>query len=54
MSSLFLTTIKFCILAQVFECGWSGHVATLRWVGRRGGGGKERKVGREEELEDGE
>ena len=46
MSSLFLTTIKFCILAQVFGCGWSGHVATLRWVGRRGGGGKERKVGR--------
>ena len=40
MYSLFLTTMKFCILAQVFECGWGGHVATLGWVGGwKGGGG---------------
>ena len=32
-------------------CVWGGYVATLRWV--RWEGGKERKVGREGELEDG-
>ena len=46
--SLFLTTVKFCILVQVLECVCDGYVAPLggREVGGAGGRrGKKGKVG---------
>ena len=51
--SLFLTTVKFCILVQVLECVCDGYVAPLGWAGggrgrreerkEREGGGRERE-----------
>ena len=45
--SLFLTTVKFCILVQVLECVCSGYVAPLGWAGSGRGqdGGEEKRDG---------